>query len=213
MKRTRYIYKTTCLPTGRYYVGMHSTLRPSVQYFGSGIQVQRSLKKHGREQHCVEILEYCDTDEQLRQRERDLITPEMLADPLCMNMMSGGEGGFSEHIRAQSHTAFRTKLANDDEFRQHISAINAERAKKVTPEGRKNCSEALRERYKDPAFKAKQAAGAKDRYALMKAAEAAKISAGWKLLKDPANNKRRKLFPPEQIQQMLDANWTVWEVK
>lgn len=213
IERTRYVYKTTCLVTGHYYVGMHSTRRPNVVYYGSGVRLKRSLQKHGRDNHRIEILSHAKSEDELRSLEREAITETVLQDPLCMNIMMGGEGGFSEGVRNKSHQAFRTKLQTDEKFRDRISAMNVERAKMVSSEGRRNCSAALKDRYKDPAFKAKQVAGAKDRYLLMKQAQMKKIEAGWVLLKDPTNTKRRKLFPPEQLQQMLDDNWTLWEVK
>lgn len=159
-----YIYRTTCIPTGKYYIGKHST-KSTRPYYGSGIMLKRSLKKYGRHQHIVEILQFAPCEQTLSQLERSIITENVLNDPNCMNLMIGGEGGFNDNQRKASREAFRQKL-QDPEYRQRISDQNRERAKKVTAEGRRNCSEALKEKYKDPEFKAAQAARARERQAL-----------------------------------------------
>ena len=86
------IYKTTCLVTGRYYVGMHSTDDLNDAYLGSGLRLLRSVKKYGADQHRREILEDLPTREAASEREKELITEEMRADPECLNCGAGGLG-------------------------------------------------------------------------------------------------------------------------
>lgn len=86
------IYKTTCLATGRYYVGMHSTDDLNDDYLGSSVRLIRSVKKYGRENHVRQILEEAPTREAASDREKELITAEMRADPLCLNCGPGGLG-------------------------------------------------------------------------------------------------------------------------
>lgn len=57
-KKYHYIYKTTCLMTCKFYVGMHSTDNLEDGYLGSGKILGYSLNKYGRENHIKEILEY-----------------------------------------------------------------------------------------------------------------------------------------------------------
>lgn len=87
------LYKVTCLLTNRYYVGMHSTSNLNDRYLGSGKILRRSLKKYGRENHFFEILEYFHSRESLMSREMEVVSKELLADPLSMNLMPGGWGG------------------------------------------------------------------------------------------------------------------------
>ena len=89
-----YLYKTTCLITGRYYIGMHSTANLEDGYMGSGKRLRYSLRKHGKENHVKEILEFFESRELLIEAEKVAITEEMLVDNMCMNIMSGGTGGF-----------------------------------------------------------------------------------------------------------------------
>ena len=86
------IYKTTCLVTGRYYIGMHSTNDLNDSYLGSGVRLKRSIKKHGKEQHIREILEQLPSRQAASDREKELITEELRADPMCLNCGVGGLG-------------------------------------------------------------------------------------------------------------------------
>ena len=88
-----YIYRITCSVTGRYYIGMHSTSNLEDNYLGSGTQLWRSKHKHGKHTHAKEILEFLPDRKALAVREREIVNESLIADPLCMNLMKGGEGG------------------------------------------------------------------------------------------------------------------------
>lgn len=94
-KTYHYIYRTTCLITGRFYVGMHSTDDLNDGYLGSGKVLRYSISKYGTENHRCEILEHLHSREALKLRESEVVNEELLADPLCINLKYGGEGGFS----------------------------------------------------------------------------------------------------------------------
>lgn len=89
-----YLYKTTCKITGRFYYGIHSTSNLDDGYLGSGNRVRRSIYKHGKENHSIEILEFFPNRELLSKREASLITEELISDPNCMNIAYGGTGGY-----------------------------------------------------------------------------------------------------------------------
>ena len=88
-----YIYKTTCSVTGRYYIGMHSTSNLEDDYLGSGKILRYSIRKHGKDKHNKEILDICSDRKSLAIKEREIVNESLLKDPLCMNLMKGGEGG------------------------------------------------------------------------------------------------------------------------
>lgn len=96
-KKYHYIYKTTCLITGRYYIGMHSTDNLDDGYIGSGKRLWFSINYHGKENHVKEILEFLPTREELKKREKEIVTSEMIKEDLCMNLCVGGEGGYISH--------------------------------------------------------------------------------------------------------------------
>ena len=92
-KTIHYLYKTTCIITGRWYIGMHSTSNLDDGYMGSGKRLRYSRRKYGIDNHKKEIIEFFDTKELLVEAEKTAITPEMLLDDMCMNLAEGGTGG------------------------------------------------------------------------------------------------------------------------
>lgn len=92
-KKHHLIYRTTCVVTGKYYIGMHSTDDREDCYLGSGKILGRSVKKHGRRAHIREILEELPDRESLRLREAEIVTEFLIRDPLCMNVTEGGKVG------------------------------------------------------------------------------------------------------------------------
>ncbi len=92
--RYHFIYRTECLETGKYYIGMHSTSDLEDGYIGSGKIVRRSIKKYGASRHSCIILEFLHSREDLSERERQLVTPSEISSKLCMNLKLGGSGGW-----------------------------------------------------------------------------------------------------------------------
>src|ERR1035437_890617 len=89
-KKYHYIYKTICLITDRYYIGIHSTDNLEDGYLGSGRRLKYSIKKHGKSNHKKEILELLPDRESLRLCEEKLVTYAEIAKELCMNIAIGG---------------------------------------------------------------------------------------------------------------------------
>ena len=94
-KKYHFIYKTTNLLSGRYYIGMHSTDNLEDGYLGSGTYLKRSINKHGKENHSIEILEFLNSREELAAREKEIVSLQEIANKECMNLKVGGEGGFT----------------------------------------------------------------------------------------------------------------------
>lgn len=94
-KKYHFIYKTTNLLSGKYYIGMHSTDDLNDGYLGSGTLLRRSLNKYGKENHSIEILEFLNSREELVAREKDIVSLQEIAKKECMNLKVGGSGGFT----------------------------------------------------------------------------------------------------------------------
>jgi len=128
-KKYHFIYKTTNLVNGKFYVGMHSTDNLNDDYFGSGKRIHYSVNKHGRNNHKVEILEFLPSREELKKREAEVVNEELLADPLCMNLKFGGEGGWCNanfDVNARNDKCrqkFKQKLETDDELLEKFRAL------------------------------------------------------------------------------------------
>lgn len=140
-KTIHYLYKTTCIVNNRYYIGMHSTNNLNDGYLGSGRRLTASVRKHGVNNHKKKILQFLETRELLIEAEIKAITPEMLTDINCMNLMCGGSGGFisEEQQRHRSMCAglkfseIRKNNPNiDKEYREKLSKTT----KKAIEEGR-----------------------------------------------------------------------------
>jgi group I intron endonuclease len=89
-----YIYKTTNNITGKFYIGMHSTNKLNDNYLGSGVHLNRSLKKYGKQNHNLTILEFAESRELVSVKEAAIVNDALLKDPLCMNLKCGGIGGY-----------------------------------------------------------------------------------------------------------------------
>ena len=89
-RKFHYIYKITRID-GAYYIGLHSTDDLEDGYFGSGQRLWKSIKKHGKDKHVMEILEFLQDRKTLKKREAELVDANRLKDPLCMNLALGGQ--------------------------------------------------------------------------------------------------------------------------
>ena len=76
---------------------MHSTDNMDDGYLGSGKRLRYSIGKYGKDNHTIEILEYCESRGKLANREEEIVNLELIDESMCMNLVVGGTGGF-EHI-------------------------------------------------------------------------------------------------------------------
>jgi group I intron endonuclease len=97
-KKYHFIYKTTNLINGKFYVGMHSTNDLNDGYLGSGNRLRRSIRRNGKDNFKLEILEFLPDRTSLSLREKELINEDLLKDPMCMNLKLGGFGGFVNDV-------------------------------------------------------------------------------------------------------------------
>jgi hypothetical protein len=141
-RKFHYIYKITRTDgSGKYYIGMHSTDDLEDGYFGSGRLIARSVRKHGRDKHSKEILEFLPSRTALKLREKQLINEEILDDPLCMNLQLGGEGGggfWSQEQQLKCSSAggkARSSWTNEDRLRQAEAARKAQRIAQAASNG------------------------------------------------------------------------------
>jgi group I intron endonuclease len=148
-RKYHYIYKTTCLITNKYYIGMHSTDNLEDGYQGSGTILARSIRRHGRENHQTEILEFLPSRKDLRKREARLINEQLLKDKMCMNLVLGGSGGCTPESQFKRSSAGGKKAAKIIEELKK----NPEWVKNKSTNISKGLKKAIEEnRFKPPSF-------------------------------------------------------------
>jgi hypothetical protein len=100
-----FIYRTTNLTNGKYYIGRHSTKNINDGYIGSGRYFVNAVKKYSVENFSREILEYSQTSEELWLLEEKYITKEMLTDDMCYNQAYGGKS-YLNSLKRNDYNAF-----------------------------------------------------------------------------------------------------------
>ncbi len=121
------IYKTTNLKNGKVYIGQDSKNNPN--YFGSGLNLERAIKKHGIENFKKEIIETCENKETLNEREIFWINFYNSTDPKTgYNISKGGQGGVLcdvEKLKGENHylnkMSFEEREKHLNEFRRGLN--------------------------------------------------------------------------------------------
>ena len=99
VKKNHYVYKTTNMLDGRYYIGVHSTNDIDDSYVGSSKELLRDIKKHGRENFKKEILQFVDSEQEKWIAESIHVTLEVAQDPNSYNKAPGGRNWISAMSR------------------------------------------------------------------------------------------------------------------
>lgn len=138
-KKYYFLYKTTNLLNGKFYIGVHSTDNLNDGYLGSGKILRYSIKKYGIENFKIEKLEFFEDKEKLYEREKEIVNDNLLKNPLCMNLGLGGKGGILNELHSKKfHSAGGKKVF------QLLSKKHSERLK-IDPEYRKRYSSIMKD--------------------------------------------------------------------
>ena len=104
------IYKTINKINDKIYIGQDQYNNPL--YLGSGLLLERDIQKHGTENFSKEIIEYCETKNQLNEREIFWINKLKSQDvKIGYNIANGGSGGdtISHHPKRKEFCDFLSK--------------------------------------------------------------------------------------------------------
>ncbi len=134
------VYKTTNLLNGKIYIGQDSHNNP--KYLGSGKLLRVSINKNGLNNFKKEILEYCNSKEQLNEREIYWINKLNSLTPNGYNITPGGGGGDTI-----------THHPNKKKIIETVRRKN--KGKKRSCESKLRYSKGTKERYKDLAEREK----------------------------------------------------------
>ena len=89
-----YVYKTTNLVNNKIYVGQHKGNNFDSNYIGSGLLLRKAINKYGIKNFKCEIIQYCDTKNNLDEKEKYWINFfQSYKRKIGYNISSGGQGG------------------------------------------------------------------------------------------------------------------------
>lgn len=103
-----FVYRWTYTPTGEYYIGIHKGT-PEDGYIGSGkLFRQRFNETYGNDWQR-EILHEGNYYKECVAIEKKIVTKELLQDPLCLNVTTGGRSGYYPSGYSSRKNNYRTK--------------------------------------------------------------------------------------------------------
>lgn len=146
-KQYNFIYKTTNIINGKIYIGQRSTniIPKNDLYLGSGVVLKKAIKKYGRENFKREILEFCDTLEDLDKREIYLIDKYNSHIPIGYNISKGGSGGYidrdvydemSKKLKGRKHSIEQHKKVIESKRLNNTLNHSQETKDKISISGR-----------------------------------------------------------------------------
>jgi len=183
-----YVYIVTHRPSGRYYVGVRSCKSAPAEdtrYMGSGPVIRALIAKHGRHEFEKDILESFPSREEAAAFEAFLIDRDVIEEPDCLNLQTGGEGWGTglhaievrkkisaanrlryKHLAARAKTGAASKEAWANASPEQRAARIERVAKKSRrlakdPTFRQKLSEATVRRYQDRSQRARSGVAAK----------------------------------------------------
>ena len=144
------VYKTTNLITDEFYIGVHGQTEDD-DYLGSGIHLQRQVRKYRKENFIRETLSVFASEEQAFAEEKSILK-DFLNDELCLNISEGGDGG--PNFKGMQHSEGTKEILRKKRAKQ----------KALSEASRAKISEANRRRIVSPETKEKLAKLAKSRH-------------------------------------------------
>ena len=129
-----YIYKTTHIESGKFYIGLHKTNNLNDGYLGSGSELKADITLLGKDKFFNEKLEYFDTEKEMIAREEEIVTKSFIKEHNVYNKMPGGKFGSLE----RNGLSFKGK-AHSNRSKQKISA--GHKGTTLTSEHKKKISE------------------------------------------------------------------------
>lgn len=132
-----YIYKTTCLFNNKIYIGQKKNLFDK-KYYGSGIALTAAIKKYGKENFIVELIEYCYCKFDLDKQEKFWIKTLDAFSPNGYNIAEGGS--FGNVIAGMTENQYKL-------FCEAISKNHKDVSGKNNPNYGKNLKQTLKNKY------------------------------------------------------------------
>ena len=123
------IYKTTNNINGKIYIGKHKTRDLDDNYLGSGKILNYAIKKHGINNFTREYLFIFDNEEDMNNKELELVSEEFIKEDTNYNMNIGGYGGWeyvnknsTPEIKARGGIATKKAFKDNPLFEEDIKS-------------------------------------------------------------------------------------------
>lgn len=133
-----YIYLTTNLINNKKYIGLHQAEKfEPERYLGSGLTIVKAIKAYGKENFSCELLESCDSLEDLNAAEKKWIAfYDAVESKEFYNIAAGGRGHTCDPWNKGTHQPLHPNSAKALECGRHLPA--SEKLKKQLAEYRKS---------------------------------------------------------------------------
>lgn len=156
------IYQITNKLNGKIYIGKHKTEDKNDDYMGSGKYLKASQNLHGIENFEKKILFECASEEEMNEKEAELVNEDFVAREDTYNIAIGGDGGWTYvnrkrdfKNRSESMKKFFNSMT-DEEFKKYhdrrsnnnklyISSLTEEELLRI----KEKISKSLKEFYKN----------------------------------------------------------------
>lgn len=88
------MYETTNTITQKIYVGIHKTKNINDGYLGSGKIIRQAIEKYGKEAFTRRIISFYDSENEMREAEKNYVTEDFVARDDTYNLVVGGGCGW-----------------------------------------------------------------------------------------------------------------------
>lgn len=165
-----YIYKTTNKLNGRFYIGKRKARSLTDYYMGSGTLLKRALVKYGKSNFDKEILFVVSNEQEMNEKEAEIVTEAFCSDPNTYNVIPGGANGtlgyhHTTETKAKIGNANRNRPCTEQHKKQISDALKGKpsphRGRTLSFETRKKMSEAAQGRIVSNETRQKISAGLK----------------------------------------------------
>jgi len=140
------IYEVKNNINGKIYIGKHKTNDINDDYMGSGKILKRSIEKYGIENFTKTILFELETEQEMNDKEAEIVNEEFIRCGSNYNLMVGGQGGW-DYINDKCKP--RRGFSGDD----RLKAIKVKEKLRKCNEWDKNYKEkqslSMKEKYKN----------------------------------------------------------------
>lgn len=135
-----FIYETTNLINGKTYIGCHKTKIVQDGYLGSGKLLRAAINKYGKENFARKILEFCDSEKDMYEREKQYVCEDFVNSEQTYNLRCGGLGG---RMNDETRQIISQKLQKPKSIKTRQKMSKARIGKKHTTETKQKILKAI----------------------------------------------------------------------